>query len=229
MSKNNIWIVCPFYNEEEHIVGIYGMLSKQSLPYLFINDGSTDRSLSILKDIQKKVGGFAYITYTPNKGKGYAIKEGAINLIGFEDAEYILIFDSDGQNRIEDIPNFLTALKMHPKARIIIGNRLYNPKDMSILRYLTNRFMSKLISLISGQYIADTQCGMRLVHKSVFDLETKENRFAYESEQLIKASKAGMKIVSVPIKCIYNKNRISKINYLSDTIRFFKMIVKLIR
>ena len=228
MSKNNIWIVCPFYNEEKHVANMYKNLVKTKLPFIMINDGSTDKSYFILQNIHKKVGRFKLASYGKNKGKGFAIKEGAKITIHIYDADYVLIMDSDGQNRIEDISQFLTALKMNPKAHIIIGNRLHNPKGMPILRYLTNRFMSGLISLISGQYIADSQCGMRLLHKSVFDLETKEERFAYESEQLVKASRAGMEIVSVPIKCIYDKNRISKMNYLSDTIRFFKMILKLL-
>ena len=229
MSKNNIHIICPFYNEESHILNMYQNLVKTKLPFSFINDGSTDKSYSIIRDIRKKAKQFNLISYKKNKGKGHAIKYGAKILIEWQNAEYILTFDSDGQNRIEDIPQFLTALKMHPEARIIIGNRLYNPKGMPILRYLTNRFMSGLISLISGQYIADSQCGMRLLHRDVFDLETKEERFAYESEQLIKASRAGMKIVNVPIKTIYNKKRESKISPIKDTIRFFKMIIKLIR
>lgn len=229
MSKNNIWILCPFYNEQSHIANMYSSLAKSKLPYLFVDDGSTDRTVSILKNIWDKIGGFDIYSYDPNKGKGNAIKIGADYLIRRKNTEYILTFDSDGQNRVEDIPNFLTALKSHPDAKIIIGNRLHSPKDMPFIRLITNRFMSWLISLIAHQKIADTQCGMRLVHKDVFDLETRENRFAYESEQLIKAGRAGYKIVSVPIKCIYDKNRISKMNYLSDTIRFFKMIIKLIR
>ena len=224
-----IYILIPFYNEESHIVAIYGMLSRQDLPFIFINDGSTDRSYLILQDIFKKVNtpNMSLLNYKQNQGKGFALKLGAYEAIN-RGAEYILTFDSDGQNSIEDIPTFLTALKAHPDAKIIIGNRLHSPKSMPLIRLLTNRFMSRLISLIAHQKITDTQCGFRLVHKDVFDLETKEERFAYESEQLIKASKAGMKIVSVPIKCIYEKNRTSKIRPIKDMIRFFKMIIRLL-
>jgi len=228
MSKNNIWILCPFYNEENYISNMYESLSKANLPYIFVNDGSTDHTANILINIKEEKGGFEWIGHYPNKGKGYAIKSGADHLIRHKNAEYILTFDSDGQNRVEDIPNFLTALKSHPDAKIIIGNRLHNAKTMPSVRYYTNKCMSWLISKLAHQNITDTQCGFRLVHKDIFDLDTKENRFAYESEQLIKAGRAGYEIVSVPIKCIYDKNRISKMNYLSDTIRFFKMITKLI-
>jgi len=238
MSKTNkpsnldiikqIYILVPFYNEESHIVATYGMLSRQKLPFVFINDGSTDYTMSILDDIRKKVGGFDIVTYSTNKGKGFAIKEGAKYLIYNKNVDYILIFDSDGQNSISDIPNFLIALRKHPDAKIIIGNRLHSPNNIPLIRLLTNRFMSWLISCIAGQKITDTQCGMRLVHRDVFDLETKCSRFEYESEQLIKASQVGMNIISTPIKCIYEKNQTSKMNCWSDTIRFFKMIFRLL-
>ncbi len=228
LNKNNMYILVPTYNEESYIVGVYGRLSKQELKFFFVNDGSTDYTLYLLNHIRNEVGGFYYLSYYPNKGKGNAIKEGAKHLIQLENAEYMLIFDSDGQNRIEDIPNFLTALREHPDAKIIIGNRFHASAKMPLLRFVINKLMSYIISKMAHTKIADSQCGMRLVHKEVFSLITKEKRFAYESEQLIKAGRAKMKIISAPIKCIYDKNRVSKMNYILDTIRFFKMIKRLL-
>jgi len=111
-------------------------------------DGSTDRSLPILKDIQNKIGGFDIVSYTPNHGKGYAIKKGAEYAIkmGYD---YMLFMDSDGQNDIEDIEKFITVAEEEPETKIIIGNRLYNPKGMSKIRYMTNRFMSWIISKLA--------------------------------------------------------------------------------
>lgn len=79
-----------------------------------------------------------------------------------------------------------------------------------------------------GQNVSDTQCGMRLIHKDVFEnLDIKSNRFEFETEMLIKAGRANMKIKSVPIKCIYNDNQ-SKIQPFKDTIRWIKMLRRLL-
>lgn len=135
--------------------------------------------------------------------------------------------DSDGQNSLKDLSTFFTALKIHPNARIIMGNRLHAHKSMPLLRLITNWVMSVLISFIVGQRIYDTQCGYRLVHKDVFKLRIKSNRFEMESEMLLKAGKKEYKIISVPIKCIYHKGRKSKIRPIKDAIRFLKMLRRL--
>jgi len=224
-------IIVPFYNEQSYIYPICAKLLATGYNILFVDDGSTDYSLPILKDLQVKLGGFSIISYSPNRGKGYAIKKGALEAIK-KDYDWFLFFDSDGQNAIEDIEKFLAtkrwyefSLKEEPK--IYIGNRLDNPKGMPKIRWLTNKIMSWIISKLSKQYIADSQCGMRLIHKDVFAHKLESDRFELESEMLIKTGRNSQTIVNIPISCIYKKGRESKINPLPDFIRFFKMLFKI--
>jgi len=197
-------------------------LDKLEIPYLFVDDGSTDKTLTTLwlKDIPT-------VAYFPNRGKGFAIKLGAKYLIemGYE---WVLIMDGDGQCAVEDIEKFDYALLFGDEStRIFIGNRMTNPELMPKIRYLANKFMSIIISKLSEQQIPDTQCGFRLIHKSVFEnIELKGEKFDMESEMLVKTGQAGMKITSVPIQCIYDKKRRSKIRLFRDTINFVKMLLK---
>ncbi len=218
----NYTILIPAYNETNSLKKIIYKLQEKKLPFLIVNDGSTDLTLPILQQNTKN-----FITYPNNEGKGYAIKKGAKYLINTLKIDYILIMDADGQCAIEDIPLFIKAQQRYPTAKIIIGNRLYNHKNMPFIRYWTNILMSKLISYLAGTKIIDSQCGFRLVHKDVFNLPLSSNRFELESEMLIKAGKAGINIVNVPIQCIYKEGRESKINPIKDMIRFFKMIWRL--
>ncbi len=219
--KPKIAILIPCYNEDNTISEVGDSIRRSGYDYLIVNDGSTDKTSYLLK-----INSLKHIEYTHNKGKGYAIKYGAKYLIT-KGYGYIVVMDSDGQNDLKDIGSFYTALKLHPDAKIIIGNRFHNARTMPAVRYYTNRCMSWLISKLANKSISDTQCGMRLAHKDVFDLETKSRNFEYESEQLIKAGRKGFKIISIPITCIYNKERVSKMRPIKDTIRFFKMIIKL--
>ena len=221
----NLGIIVPTYNEEKYLIDIIRQLYKSKYSSIIVDDGSTDSTKKILKWLDRS-NGISIISYYHNQGKGYAIKRGACELIS-RGLEWMLVFDSDGQMDIEDISQFKNALKTHPDAKIFIGNRLHNPKNMPKIRYIINRVMSWFISLLTKQKIKDTQCGYRLIHKSVFNLSLKSNRFEFESEMLIKAGRKGYKIISVPIKCIYKKERISKIRPIKDIIRFFKMIIKL--
>ena len=175
-------ILIPCYNEEDSISTVGDEIRRSGYNYLIVNDGSTDKTLKVLQ-----TNSLNHIEYTHNKGKGYAIKYGAKYLID-KGYDYILIMDSDGQNNIGDIQQFTTALKTHPNAKIIIGNRLHNARMMPSVRYYTNKCMSWVISKLAHQKIIDTQCGMRFLHKDIFKLKTKSNRFEYESEQLIKAA-----------------------------------------
>ena len=223
----NFCIIVPFYNEEQTIYPICARLLETGYPILFVDDGSTDRSLAILLDIWEKTGkSFNIVRNEFNEGKGSAIKKGAKYAIkmGYD---YMMFVDSDGQNDIGDIEKFKIIAEREPEAKIIIGNRLFNPKGMPKIRYAVNRIMSWIISKLAHQHIADSQCGMRLIHKDVFAHKLASDRFELESEMLVKAGRAGMKIINCPITCIYKKGRESKINPLPDMIRFFKMLFKL--
>ena len=220
----NLAILIPVYNEAEYLPELFKKLKPIQKNYniLFVDDGSEDDSLSMLY-----MGEQLFMDYYPNKGKGYAVKLGANNLIN-KGYDYILVMDSDLQNSVNDIPIFIQAAKQYPQAKIILGNRLHKPSGMPFIRLVTNKVMSWIISKMAGQKIPDTQCGFRLIHKDVLKIPTKEERFGYESEMLIKAGREGYSIKSVPIKCIYHKGRRSKINPIKDTIRWLKVIWKFI-
>ncbi|KKM94784.1 hypothetical protein LCGC14_1194960, partial [marine sediment metagenome] len=170
-------ILIPAYNEAESLKKLIFKLQEAKLPFLIVNDGSTDETLTILKQNTKN-----FTTYAYNQGKGFAIKLGTNYLINTLKTDYILVIDADGQCAIDDIPIFIKAQQHYPTAKIIIGNRLYDHKSMPIIRYWTNIVMSKLISYLAGTTIRDSQCGLRLIHKDVFNLSLSSNRFELESE-----------------------------------------------
>ena len=193
-------ILIPVYNEENNVVKLADELDVMQLPYLMIDDGSVDKTLTNLwlKSIPT-------LASYPNHGKGYVIKVGANYLIsaGFD---WILTLDGDRQCALSDIEKFDNELLFNEDVDIFIGNRMWDEKKMPLLRRWVNKFMSRIISKKAGQIIPDTQCGFRLYSNRVFTkLNLKCTGFDFESEVLIKASRAGMKIKSIPIQVIYDK------------------------
>jgi hypothetical protein len=86
--------------------------------------------------------------------------------------------------------------------------------------------MSWLISKIAKQKIPDTQCGFRFIKCSALkEMDLKTTKYEIESEVLIKASRLGLRIDSIPIMTIYHGEK-SRINPIVDTFRFFKFIVR---
>jgi len=222
MIRPNFAVIIPVYNEEKTIDNIINEVRKHYYPYVVVNDGSTDNTLNIIKGITDY-----YITYNVNRGKGYAIKQGAKYLID-RGYDWLIICDSDGQSNISNILNILKLRHLHPEAKILMGNRLNNPLNMPTIRFLANKIMSWTISLLAGQRIPDTQCWLKIIHKDVFDLDLKCNRFDFESELLVKAGRKGYQIVYGDVDCIYSKDIKSKQNYLKDWYRFIKLIFKLL-
>ena len=133
--------------------------------------------------------------------------------------------DGDGQHEPDDIETFVAVSKESPQV-VVAGNRMADTKGMPLIRFLTNRFMSLLISMICRQKIPDSQCGFRYISCDILkNIKPVCRDFEIETEVLIKASKKGYSILSAPIRTIYS-NEESKINPFRDTIRFFRYLAR---
>jgi hypothetical protein len=131
--------------------------------------------------------------------------------------------DSDGQHEPEEINKFIDKYN-ETNTPVILGNRMTDTQQMPLLRKATNRFMSQIISKICHQHVPDSQCGFRLIEKTVLDnLSLESSNYEIESEILIKASRIGCKIDSIPISTVYREEK-SYINPFIDTFRFIKLL-----
>lgn len=223
-----IWVVIPAYNEgsnakgkavsQESLSALLNELKKKNLLTLVIDDGSSDNTFDIVRASADKV-----IKNSENLGKGMALKKAIDYLLANDDFDYIITMDADGQHSPSDIDSFLNEAKSG--ASFVVGDRMGNPDGMPKIRVLTNKVMSAFISKIARQTIPDTQCGFRLIKRQVLkEITIKTNKFEIESEILIKASRGGFLIKSIPIKSIYFKNQRSKISPFIDTVRFIRFI-----
>lgn len=210
-----IWTILPAYNEGKNLEKLLLRLKEENnISVLVVDDGSKDESYQIAKEHASIV-----LKNDKNQGKGLSLKKAINYLLEKEQFDYVLIMDADNQHCPDDIKLFVEQAQ---KGEVfIIGNRMVNTKSMPVLRVFTNKFMSSIISFVIRQKIEDTQCGFRLIAKSVLEnLNLRTNNFEIESEILIRAARNKVKISSVPIKTIYFKGHFSKINPFIDTIRF---------
>ena len=111
----------------------------------------------------------------------------------------VITMDGDGQHLAYDIPFFIRFAD-YSGSDIFVGNRMNKTRHMPRVRILTNKAMSWFISEIAKQKIPDTQCGFRLIKKEVLrELALRTRKYEIESEVLIKASRLGFRIESIPI------------------------------
>ncbi len=212
-------VIIPTLNESKTIASLVREIKKYEVEVLIVDDGSRDNTFLIAHRC-----GALVLRNEQNKGKGASL------IKGFEyalqhDFDAVITMDGDGQHLPQEIPFFLRLARYSDKA-IFIGDRLSKKKNMPFVRLATNTFMSWVISEIAGQKISDSQCGLRLIKKEVLKkIKLVTAKYETESELLIKASRAGFTIESVPITCVYINEK-SHINPFVDSLRFISFIIK---
>ncbi len=212
-----ICVIIPTYNESKAIAGIIKIIHQQQLEVVVIDDGSVDNTSEIAKE-----NGAVVLRNEENAGKGASLIKGFRYALsrGFD---AVITMDGDGQHLPEEIPYFI-RLATYSDSGIFIGNRMFKIKTMPYLRIFANKLMSWFISLVAKQNIPDTQCGFRLIKKGVLErINLRTSKYETESEMIIKASRLGFKIESIPIKTVYEGEK-SQINPIIDTLRFIKFI-----
>jgi len=216
-DRSRVAAVIPAYQEEKHVAQIACRVRAQLEHVLVVDDGSTDATAE-----RARHAGVDVIVHPQNRGKGESIKTGLRYWLD-RDIDYVMLLDADGQHLPEEIMRFIEAAEQN-NAKIFVGTRMNDVTSMPWLRRLVNRYMSDKISRACGQRIPDTQCGFRMLHRDVIpELLGGTNRFDYETEMLIIASRRGYRIAAVPITTVYS-DEVSSIHPVRDTIRFFKLM-----
>lgn len=216
----NICVLIPAYNEANTIAKIVDEIDCKGLDVIVVDDGSGDAT----GETAAKAGAVV-LSHKTNLGKGASLRQGFDYIITNTKYDSVITMDGDGQHKVDDIENFIDKVKSE-NSDIIIGNRMRYTKNMPFVRLCTNMFMSWLLSKVCGQSIPDTQCGYRFFKKEVLEaLDLISSNFDLESEILIKASRKGFNIASVPIETIYQGEK-SDIHPVKDTIRFMKLVAR---
>lgn len=217
-----VMAVIPAYNEAATIRDVASRALAQLNDVIVVDDGSTDGTAAAVADLP-----LILISNPANLGKGASLWRGfAVALAGGADA--VVTLDGDAQHCPEDIPRLVAAAGEYP-GRIVIGARLWDKDKVPPLRYFGNRFANFWVAWAAGAPVADSQSGFRLypaaLLKHVQVAHGPGARFAFESEILIEAGRAGVRSLAVPIAAIYPPNaRASHYRSAVDTARIVRMI-----
>lgn len=204
----------------EVVRGARGHLSR----VLVIDDGSSDRTADLAE-----AAGAEVVRQPVNRGKGVALRTG-MRLLLERGATHALALDGDGQHLAEGIPLLVRAAEAEPGA-LVIGARQVDPTTVTPMRAFGNRFANRWVEIACGQALADTQSGFRVYPLGeTMALGCRADRFAFETEVLIRAARAGMPLRTVPVR-VYNPpiaERISHFRPFVDTVRIIFVVLGLI-
>lgn len=176
MKKENkktlekISIVVPCYNEEEslpifyeEITKIATEMKKVEFEFLFINDGSKDNTLNILRELSKKDKRVRYISFSRNFGKEGGMYAGLENATG----DYVAIMDADMQDPPEMVKTMYEDIKEEGYDCVALCSP--NHKGYSPVRKLFTNWWYKLIAKISSTPQVPGARDFRLMNRKMVD------------------------------------------------------------
>lgn len=208
-------IVIPLLNEEENIPILYDeltqVLSEREEEYeiIFIDDGSSDKSLTILKDLQEKDDHIVIVSFRKNFGQTAAMAAG----FDFAGGDIIITMDADLQNDPKDIPLLLEQI--YEGNDVVTGWR-FDRKDAFINRRLPSIIANKIISKTTGVNLHDYGCTLKAFKKEV----VKSVKLYGEMHRFIPAIASGMGIDFTEVKVNHRPRRFGSSKYgISRTIR----------
>lgn len=180
MSK--ISLIVPCYNEEiclplfdEEINDVILQMSNYEFEIIYVNDGSTDKTLDILRDLSQKRSFVRYISFSRNFGKESAMYAGFTNATG----DYVAIMDADLQDPPSLLPEMIKYLESGEYDSV--ATRRINRDGEPPIRSLFARLFYKIINKISDADIVDGARDYRLMKKEMVDViveMSERNRFS---------------------------------------------------
>jgi len=158
-------VVIPIYNEEENIQLLHAKLKEalvilnNEYEILFVDDGSTDRTLSILEEIQAGDKHVIVLSLRRNFGQTAAFAAG----FDFARGDVIVTMDGDLQNDPADIPKLLERIKDHD----LVSGWRKKRKDPFFTRRLPSIMANWLISKVTGVKLHDYGCSLKAYRRDV--------------------------------------------------------------
>ena len=168
MNAGGSVLVVPCYNEADRFKADEFrafVIQQPATSLLFVDDGSTDGTLAILKRLQAEVPRIDVLHLTRNSGKGEAVRQGLLQALKTSGIAYVGFWDADLATPLEAVGDLLEVLQDQPQIEMVFGSRvklLGRQIERRPARHYLGRVFATCASLVLNLPIYDTQCGAKL-------------------------------------------------------------------
>lgn len=196
-------VVIPCFNEEKTLENCVERVMKiaddqLSLQIIIVDDGSTDNSVLIARELEKKYREVSIIQHETNQGKGAALRT------GFQDAtgDFVAVQDADLEYNPMELKSLLVPL-MRNEAEVVFGSRFLSCGAHRVLyfwHYLGNRFLTFLSNMFTDLNLTDMETCYKVFRREIIqNIEIKEDRFGFEPEIVAKIAHMRLRIFEMGI------------------------------
>ena len=175
-KKELISLVVACYNEEEVLPTFYDEINKVSnkmkninFEFLFVDDGSNDGTLSVIKNLVRKDKRVKYISFSRNFGKEAAMNAG----LSYAKGDYVALMDAD----LQDPPSMLIDMYKYIDSYDVVATRRITRKGEPKIRSVFSKAWYKLINKISDVEMVDGARDFRLMRRCVVDAILSMNEY----------------------------------------------------
>ena len=229
LSQPCVSVIVPVYEGRAYFAELVDNLLHQTLrniELIFVDDGSVDGCGDAVEVAHEKDSRIRLCRYTPNRGKGYAVRTGVLAAQG----DVILFTDCDnayGEEAVGRIADAITG----SEADIVVGSRNLSKdgyEGYTFLRKLASKTYIKVIAVAAGFKLTDSQCGIKAfradIAKKIFS-NCEVDRFAFDLEVIMIATKLNAVIGEIPVKII--NHRESTVHVLKDSVKMLRDVYRM--
>jgi dolichol-phosphate mannosyltransferase len=164
--KEKLSFVIPVYNEEESLIPLYNAIKKvvddneYNYEIVFVDDGSIDKSVQIMKQLNEKDKNVKIVIFEANRGQSAAFDAGFKNATG----KYIITLDADLQNDPADVPDMLKFIDEYD---VVCGFRA--KRQDNFIRKIGSKIGNFVRNKLTNDNIIDTGCSLKVFKKDYID------------------------------------------------------------
>ena len=204
----NVSVIIPALNEEEPIADVVRGIAATKIPreIIVVDNGSADRTAERAREAGAKV------VSEPTPGYGRACVAGVRAL--FPECEIVVFLDGDGS----DCPEFMNQLVdpiIAGTHDFVIGSRTRGQRErgsMNLQQIFAGRFAGWLLSILYGVRYTD-MCPFRAIRRDALErLSMKEETYGWNLEMQMRAARAGLRILEVPVNHRCRTGGVSKVS-----------------
>ena len=209
----------PKYIIELHIAGFRHIV--------VIDDGSGEKYQPVFHQ-NESTDGAVVLHHEVNQGKGVALKTGYTYIRDqLKDVTGVITADADGQHTTADCIRLVEKLQEGKRA-LYLGSRDFDLPDVPPKSKKGNKITSSVFKTLYGQYLPDTQTGLRAFQRDLLDfmIDVPGERYEYEMKVLIACARAKIPMIPITIETIYeDNNEGSHFHPVRDSWRIYKVIL----